>query len=97
MKPINFILFIFIRCYQLVISPWLPPSCRYEPTCSKYALEAIERHGPLKGLLLAISRILRCNPFGSYGYDPVPDQLPTGWDIYNSFHNRKTHNKNSPK
>ncbi|MBQ1836828.1 MAG: membrane protein insertion efficiency factor YidD, partial [Paludibacteraceae bacterium] len=54
------------------ISPLLPPSCRYTPTCSQYALEAIQKHGPLKGLYLAVRRILRCNPWGGSGYDPVP-------------------------
>ncbi len=61
-----------IRGYQLAISPLLPASCRYYPTCSAYALEAFERYGVLKGGWLAIRRILRCHPFRSGGYDPVP-------------------------
>lgn len=61
-----------IYFYRAAISPLLPPSCRYTPTCSQYAIEAIKKHGPIKGLLLAIWRILRCNPFGGSGYDPVP-------------------------
>lgn len=64
---------ILIRVYQVCISPLYPPCCRYYPTCSQYALEAIKKHGPVKGLYLAIKRILRCNPFHKGGYDPVPD------------------------
>ena len=61
-----------IRSYQRFISPLTPPSCRFTPTCSQYAVEAIRKHGPIKGLLLAIWRILRCNPWGGSGYEPVP-------------------------
>ncbi len=61
-----------IRFYQIVISPLLGPSCRFTPTCSEYARQAIIKHGPFKGLWLAVRRILRCNPWGGSGYDPVP-------------------------
>lgn len=61
-----------IRFYRRHISPHLPPMCRYYPTCSCYAVEAIETHGAFKGSLLAVWRILRCNPFSVGGYDPVP-------------------------
>jgi putative membrane protein insertion efficiency factor len=61
-----------IRFYQKAVSPWLPPSCRYYPTCSAYAIEAIEKRGFLRGGLLALKRILRCHPFHAGGYDPVP-------------------------
>ncbi len=61
-----------IRVYQYVISPLIGPSCRYYPTCSHYAAEAIETHGPLKGGYLAVRRILSCHPFSAGGYDPVP-------------------------
>lgn len=58
--------------YQRCISPFTPPSCRFTPTCSEYARLALKKHGPIKGLALAIWRILRCNPWGGSGYDPVP-------------------------
>ena len=61
-----------IRLYQIAIGPVLPRVCRFEPTCSSYALEAIGSHGPYRGLWLAIRRILRCHPFHPGGYDPVP-------------------------
>jgi len=61
-----------IKIYQLIISPWLGPKCRYTPTCSQYAVEALKKYGPLKGLWLAIKRISRCHPWGGHGYDPVP-------------------------
>ena len=65
--------FIFlIRFYQLCISPLKPPTCRFTPTCSQYALEAFRKHGPLKGLYLTVRRLLRCHPWGGSGYDPVP-------------------------
>ena len=61
-----------IRFYQKFISPLTPPSCRFTPTCSQYAIEALRKHGPFKGTYLAVRRILRCHPWGGYGYDPVP-------------------------
>ena len=61
-----------IRFYQMCISPMLPAACRYTPTCSEYAVEAIRVHGPLRGSLLAARRICRCHPWGGSGYDPVP-------------------------
>jgi len=61
-----------IRIYQYAISPYLPPSCRYIPTCSVYGIEAIRKHGPFKGGWLAFKRIASCNPWGGSGYDPVP-------------------------
>ena len=66
------VLILFVRGYQVSISPLLPPSCRYFPSCSAYAAEALERHGALKGSWLAARRILRCHPFTAGGYDPVP-------------------------
>lgn len=66
------LLLALIRFYRGAISPYLPPSCRYTPTCSQYALEAISKYGALKGGWLAFKRIMRCNPFHRGGYDPVP-------------------------
>ena len=62
-----------IRLYQWCISPLLPVACRYQPTCSAYAVEAIERHGLFRGIGLTVRRLLRCHPWGGAGYDPVPD------------------------
>lgn len=61
-----------VKFYRLCISPMLPPSCRYTPTCSQYAIEAVRVHGVLRGTALALKRILRCHPWGGAGYDPVP-------------------------
>ena len=58
--------------YQRCISPLTPPSCRFTPTCSEYAVQAIRKYGPFKGLYLAVRRLLRCHPWGGSGYDPVP-------------------------
>lgn len=63
---------LLIRFYRLIISPVLPNACRFYPTCSYYAIEALERHGLVKGGFLSVKRILRCNPFCEGGYDPVP-------------------------
>jgi len=66
------LLILFIKTYQYLISPLFPPSCRFSPTCSHYFIEAIQRHGPIRGTRLGIWRLLRCNPWNSGGYDPVP-------------------------
>lgn len=71
-RGISWLLVQPIIFYQKCISPLTPPSCRFTPTCSEYARQAILKHGPVKGLALAIWRILRCNPWGGSGYDPVP-------------------------
>jgi len=63
-----------IRIYQWTLSPFLGRNCRFTPTCSQYGIEAIQKHGPVKGSLLAGWRILRCNPWGGSGYDPVPEK-----------------------
>lgn len=62
-----------VKVYRLLFSPWVGHNCRYQPTCSVYALEALEKHGGLRGGLLAVKRILRCHPWGKSGYDPVPE------------------------
>ena len=66
---------LLIKFYQLCISPFIPPSCRYTPTCSQYGLEAFRKHGPIKGLYLTVRRLLRCHPWGGSGYDPVPEEF----------------------
>lgn len=71
-NPFTLILIGVVKFYQGAISPMLPASCRYTPTCSQYAIEAIRKHGPARGSLLAIKRICRCHPWGGSGYDPVP-------------------------
>jgi hypothetical protein len=66
-------LMMLVRAYQTAISPWLAPRCRYIPTCSAYALEALDRHGPWRGGWYAVRRLARCHPWGGFGLDPVPD------------------------
>ena len=72
MHGLGWLLIQPIRFYQHYISPLTPPTCRFTPSCSNYAIQAIRKHGPFKGLALAVWRILRCNPWGGSGYDPVP-------------------------
>lgn len=72
LKFIGWLLMLPIRFYRRFISPLTPPSCRFTPTCSEYAIEAITKHGPFKGTWLAIRRVLRCRPGGGSGFDPVP-------------------------
>ena len=69
-----------IRLYQLAVSPWLGGNCRFQPTCSAYAIEALERHGVLRGGWLAVRRIGRCHPWGGCGYDPVPPRKTSETD-----------------
>lgn len=71
-KILEWVLLVPIFFYRKSISPMFPPCCRFTPTCSQYAVEAIKKHGPFYGLYLAIRRIIRCNPWGGSGYDPVP-------------------------
>jgi len=71
-KIIIFLLLLPIKFYQKAISPLFPPSCRFTPTCSQYAIEAIIKYGAIKGIWLATKRILKCHPWGKFGYDPVP-------------------------
>ena len=72
LKLITYPFVLLVRFYQIAISPLKPPTCRYNPTCSSYALEALKRYGLFKGGMLAIRRIMRCHPWGGHGYDPVP-------------------------
>ncbi len=71
-KIISKALIFLVRIYQVTISPLLGANCRYSPTCSAYAVDALKIHGPFKGLWLAIKRIASCHPWGGSGYDPVP-------------------------
>ena len=71
-KIFSLLLIIPIKIYQIIISPLLGPSCRFTPTCSQYAVEAIQKYGPFKGIWLSFKRIIRCHPWGGSGYDPVP-------------------------
>jgi uncharacterized protein len=70
------VLMAVVRGYRLMLSPWLGNACRFEPTCSRYSLAALERHGALVGSYLTVHRILRCQPFCAGGHDPVPDNPP---------------------
>ncbi len=71
-RLISELLALPIRFYRQFISPLTPPSCRFTPTCSAYALEALKKHGPVRGSWLTLRRVLRCHPWGGSGYDPVP-------------------------
>jgi putative membrane protein insertion efficiency factor len=69
---IKALLIAMVRVYRRVLSPLLPPACRFTPTCSTYAIEALSRHGAWRGTWLSVRRLCRCHPFGGHGYDPVP-------------------------
>jgi putative membrane protein insertion efficiency factor len=71
-KAISWLMIMLIRFYQMAISPYLRPSCRYVPTCSQFYIEAVTKYGPFKGSFLGIKRLIRCHPWGGHGYDPVP-------------------------
>jgi hypothetical protein len=68
---VKFVLISLLRVYKAVISPLLPPSCRFTPTCSEYAMEAVKKYGALRGMYLGVRRVLRCHPFHPGGFDPV--------------------------
>lgn len=73
MSPFAYIVSLPVRAYRMILSPWVGTSCRYHPTCSAYSLEALEKHGAIKGSYLTVRRILRCHPWGGSGIDNVPD------------------------
>ena len=81
MTPGATLLSLPVRAYRLILSPWVGFNCRYQPTCSAYALDALETHGALRGGWLALRRIGRCHPFGGSGYDPVPGTVPDRDDM----------------
>lgn len=76
MSPLAHVLALPVRAYRLLLSPWVGHNCRYQPTCSAYALEALARYGAVRGGVLALRRIGRCHPWGASGYDPVPGADP---------------------
>lgn len=70
----KWLLLLPVLCYRRLVSPWKPATCRFHPTCSAYAVEALRRHGALRGSWLLMRRLLRCHPFGGNGFDPVPER-----------------------
>lgn len=89
MSPLAYLLSLPVRAYRVLLSPWVGHSCRYQPTCSAYTLEALEKHGAFKGSYLATKRILSCHPLGGSGYDPVPE--PKHGAEHGAEHGPKTH------
>ncbi|MDP7070042.1 MAG: membrane protein insertion efficiency factor YidD [Phycisphaerales bacterium] len=73
-SPLAIVMLVGIRCYQWTLSPLIGGHCRFQPTCSRYAAEAIRRHGAVRGGCLSIRRLTRCHPWGGGGWDPVPDE-----------------------
>ena len=73
MTPLAYIVSLPVRAYRMILSPWVGHGCRYQPTCSAYSLEALEKHGAIKGTYLTIRRIMRCHPWGGSDIDNVPD------------------------
>ena len=71
-KGLKTVVILLIKIYQKVVSPWTPATCRYNPTCSSYSIDALQKHGLWKGFVLTIKRIGSCHPWGGSGYDPVP-------------------------
>ena len=74
MNPISFLISLPIRAYRAIFSPGVGHNCRYQPTCSAYALEALEKRGAIVGVYLIVKRLLKCHPWGGQGYDPVPEK-----------------------
>ncbi len=73
MTPLAWVISLPVRAYRVVLSPYIGHSCRFQPTCSAYAMEALEKHGGIKGTYLTVHRLLRCHPWGNSGIDNVPD------------------------
>lgn len=72
MKLISWFLILLVKLYQYILSPLLPNSCRYNPSCSVYSIQALKKHGPFKGFYYSVKRVFSCHPWGGSGYDPVP-------------------------
>ncbi len=85
-RAVNAVLMGGVRAYRFFLSPWLGSVCRFTPTCSQYALQALERHGPGAGSYLAARRLLRCHPACAGGHDPVPEQAPRLLSRFSSSH-----------
>ena len=93
-NPLNWCLRRLIRFYQLALSPLLGPRCRYLPTCSEYATEALQRHGVVRGGWIALTRLVRCHPWGGSGFDPVPELSDMRYGIFRR--SRATHGTEPP-
>ena len=89
-------LMALVRGYRLLLSPWLGSSCRFEPTCSVYSLQALEQHGAAAGSYLTVRRLVRCHPWCDGGHDPVPQQLPRSMRLFSRLHPSNTQ-PSSPK
>jgi uncharacterized protein len=96
MKVVQRLLIVAVKGYRLFLSPWLGSSCRFEPTCSVYSLQALEQHGAAAGSYLTVRRLVRCHPWCVGGHDPVPQQLPRSMRLFSRF-SPSTTPSNSPK
>ena len=86
-QPVQWLLMGVVRAYRLLLSPWLGSACRFEPTCSAYALQALDQHGAVAGSCLTLHRLARCHPWCAGGHDPVPEKAPA---LFSSLLSRKT-------
>ena len=86
-----------VKGYRLFLSPWLGSSCRFEPTCSVYSLQALEQHGAAAGSYLTVRRLVRCHPWCDGGHDPVPQDLPRGMRLFSRLHHLSNTQPSSPK
>ncbi|GKS89463.1 MULTISPECIES: membrane protein insertion efficiency factor YidD [unclassified Acidovorax] len=91
------LLMALVRGYRLVLSPWLGSACRFEPTCSAYSLQALERHGAAAGTYLTLHRLARCQPWCDGGHDPVPDELPRALRLFSRLSPSTSSTPSSPK
>ncbi len=86
-----------VKAYRLFLSPWLGSACRFEPTCSVYSLQALEKHGAAAGSYLTVRRLVRCNPWCEGGHDPIPQHLPRGLRLFSRLSDFNTTQPSSPK